>query len=196
MAKIVDTNYSGKFNLPIPVGRLNPTPLDSTEVWDTLEQAQYYAANGATAYVGQILFIKELSKHYVIKTESGELVQLSDGGKEYVRSGYLFNGEFYVSSTYAEVLPRELNVIYIDINSRQTYTFDGEQYTRSTPIATNEVAGLVKLYDELGDNVDGTMTQRAITEGIKNGVIDADDEVLFLTHIDLDNMYVEKNGWH
>lgn len=32
MAKIVDTNYTGKFNLPIAIGRLNPIPADATEV--------------------------------------------------------------------------------------------------------------------------------------------------------------------
>ena len=30
-------------------------PLDSTEIWDSFESAQDYAANNATAYVGQTL---------------------------------------------------------------------------------------------------------------------------------------------
>jgi hypothetical protein len=36
------------------------------------------------------------------------------------------------------------------------------------PHASETILGVLKLYDSKGNNVDGTMTQRAITEGLDN----------------------------
>lgn len=38
------------------------------------------------------------------------------------------------------------------------------------PYANSKEAGIVKLYDTVGDNIDGTMTQKAITEELKKKV--------------------------
>ena len=51
MASILkDYNTMG---LPMNITRGNPIPVDSTEIWYSLEEAQDYALNGKTAYVGQ-----------------------------------------------------------------------------------------------------------------------------------------------
>ena len=46
-----------------PVGqsfqRLTNSPLDATTVFDTLAQAQDYAANNPTAYSGQVIHVKD-----------------------------------------------------------------------------------------------------------------------------------------
>jgi hypothetical protein len=48
--------------------------------------------------------------------------------------------------------------------------------------ATEEIAGIVKLYDNTGENTDGGMTQRAVTHAIDDstGSISAEDLVAIL----------------
>lgn len=43
-----------------------------------------------------------------------------------------------------------------------------ESLKGSVPFATAEVTGIMKLYDETGENVDGAMTQRAVTHEIRD----------------------------
>jgi hypothetical protein len=38
------------------------------------------------------------------------------------------------------------------------------------PLASETILGVLKLYDSTGDNVDGTMTQKAITEELDSKV--------------------------
>jgi hypothetical protein len=38
------------------------------------------------------------------------------------------------------------------------------------PYANSKTAGVVKLYDEVGNNTDGSMTQKAITEELEKKV--------------------------
>ena len=38
------------------------------------------------------------------------------------------------------------------------------------PYANSKTAGVIKLYDEIGDNIDGSMTQRAITKELEKKV--------------------------
>lgn len=67
--------------LPMNINRGNPIPVDTTEVWYSLDSAKEYAKNGATAYVGQkISVIDETNLTaivYVIANTNGDLIQLS-----------------------------------------------------------------------------------------------------------------------
>lgn len=64
--------------LPMNITRGNPIPVDSTELWYSLTQAQEYAKNGATAYVGQTIKVLDEEtqkvKEYVIQFD-GSLVE-------------------------------------------------------------------------------------------------------------------------
>ena len=143
----------------------------------------------------------------LVDTASGLLkTKVGDGEKhfndlpyeEFLLRGYYLNGKFWTDSTYTVELPASIDHLYLDINSEKTtkkclYFWDGTKYepTNGENIATDTVAGIVKLYDAEGNNTDGTMTQRSITEAVKNGVVDEDDECLILTHISVDNNYME-----
>ena len=83
-------------------------------------------------------------------------------------TGYLLNGEFYTDSTYTVLLEKNSNCIYIDKNSNSGYTWTGEKYAAIVADATADVAGLVKLYQVHGDNEDGTMSQKVVTEGVNS----------------------------
>ena len=67
--------------LPMNINRGNPIPIDSTMVWYSLAEAQEYAQNGATAYVGQLISVVDeensLTTVYVIINEDGELLNIS-----------------------------------------------------------------------------------------------------------------------
>lgn len=49
----------------------------------------------------------------------------------------------------------------------------------NVPYATEEIAGIAKLYDRSGDNVDGGMTQRSVTHTIEDSSRSITAEELF-----------------
>lgn len=74
---------------------------------------------------------------------------------------------FYKDKDFINELEKRENVIYLDYNSNQLFYYNGIGYIQIKeviPHASENVFGIVKLYGDTGDNVDGTMTQRAITE--------------------------------
>lgn len=76
MAFNINTSITGRFNLPLSIGRLNPLPVDSSTVWATYEEARAYAQSDVTAYVGQILFVKADASLYLIADTSGTLTKI------------------------------------------------------------------------------------------------------------------------
>ena len=72
-----------------------------------------------------------------------------------------------------EIVDKRENVLYLDIDSSQLYYYTGSQFKLielNLPTASETVLGVLKLYDSVGDNIDGTMTQRAITEELDTKV--------------------------
>lgn len=112
--------------------------------------------------------------------------------QEFLFRGYYFNEKFFKDSTYLTELPKSVSNLYLDINSARAtkkclYYWDGQKFnpTNGEDLASDSVAGIMKLYDSEGNNTDGTMTQRSITEAVKNGVVDEENECLILTHISI-----------
>ncbi len=101
-----------------------------------------------------------------------------------VLHGYFYQNKFYQDNTHQNIIQGMINKIYIDDSARKLYYFDGEQYVSiqdSLVTATAEIPGIVKLYGTTGQNVDGTMTQKAITDELDlryKATIDSDDELL------------------
>jgi hypothetical protein len=100
--------------------------------------------------------------------------------------GYFYNGQFYKDYAHTELLANNTGCIYIDAINSKVYVYNGVQYTSlsgSISNATAEVAGLVKLYDTVGNNIDGSMTQRAITnelnEKFELDVIEEEEMIVF-----------------
>ena len=67
--------------LPMNIKRGNPIPVDDTSVWYSLAEAEEYAANSSTAYVGQRLsVVDEVNKTtnvYVIANVEGDLLLIN-----------------------------------------------------------------------------------------------------------------------
>lgn len=67
--------------LPMNIKRGNPIPIDDTSVWYSLSEAEDYAANSSTAYVGQRLSVvdevNETTNVYVIANVEGDLLLIN-----------------------------------------------------------------------------------------------------------------------
>lgn len=101
-----------------------------------------------------------------------------------VLHGYFFNGQFYQDAIHSVPMQGMINKIYIDDSQRKLYFFDGNKYITiqdTLVTATAETPGVLKLYGTTGQNVDGTMTQKAITDELDlryKASIDGDNELL------------------
>lgn len=101
--------------------------------------------------------------------------------------GYYYNGRFYANEEHTITIVGYDYKIYIDIPSSNVYEYDadGLQFVKigGAPVASSTVAGITKLYNELGNNTDGTMTQGSITTeiGKKFKVEFGSDETLVFT---------------
>lgn len=81
--------------------------------------------------------------------------------------GYYSNNKFYKDSGFAEMIPGNPIKVYLDIPTSILYHYNGQDYVEITsrlPVASSATAGILKLYDGTGENTDGTMTQKAITD--------------------------------
>ena len=84
-----------------------------------------------------------------------------------VTNGYLDKGVFYTDVSKQQVIEGSVVKIYIDNAHSKIYYYDGTQYVNiqdTLTLASEEKAGAVKLYNTLGQNIDGTLTQKAITD--------------------------------
>ena len=101
-----------------------------------------------------------------------------------VLHGYYSNDVFYQDAMKTIPISGMINKIYIDDSSRKLYYFDGEHYVTiqdTFVTASAEIPGIVKLYSTTGYSVDGTMTQKAITDELDlryKANIDSDNELL------------------
>lgn len=105
--------------------------------------------------------------------------------------GYFYQGNFYYDAAHTTLLETMIGRIYVDAVSSKLYTYNGigyETQNSSLPNATAEIAGAVKLYDSVGFNTDGTMTQKAITnelnEKFEMDVVKEEEMVIFDINID------------
>ena len=124
------------------------------------------------------------------KTPFGQL----EYALELLVQGYYSNGKFYREPELLDDIPGYVNKIYIDITPKQggIYYFDGINFckiggggTGTLPNATAEMPGIMKLYDTIGNNIDGTMTQKAITDELDDKVeieLNKDEELLIFTY--------------
>lgn len=92
-----------------------------------------------------------------------------------VLQGYLKDNEFYLDSNYQIVAEKNNHTIYINRinNDFLFYDIETSSFISSNieiPVASATTPGILKLYDELGDNVDGTITQKTLTAQLKKKI--------------------------
>lgn len=109
------------------------------------------------------------------------------GSLEYVNTIFqmvtFVEGKTFVNDK--EITPSG-NKIYIDANNtNDLYYYNGVEFVLigpgSLPAASAETAGIMKLYSTTGENVDGTMTQKAISDELNTKVsasVNLEDETI------------------
>ena len=86
--------------------------------------------------------------------------------------GYYKNNNFYEDENFEKIVQGNNLKIYLNIPDNTLYFYDEDGYNviNTQPSATTEMAGIMKLYETPGKNIDGTMTQKAITEEINSKI--------------------------
>lgn len=98
-----------------------------------------------------------------------------------VLCGYYVKGHFYLDSAHTkEVTKFDWRMIYIDLVKGIIYYYDKENHvlkanTMEIPDATASQPGIMKLYQKFGQNTDGTMSQKAITDAFNAIALTADE---------------------
>ena len=103
--------------------------------------------------------------------------------------GFYLDGTFYnvkENPTDVNILDKNVNKIYIDLNNNNIYYYDGEKFVLigigNLPTASADTAGVVKMYNVTGSNEDGTMTQKSITEELEKKVeVSVNGETVFFS---------------
>lgn len=104
--------------------------------------------------------------------------------------GYLHGESFYSDFLCTNLIDPYINRLYVNRNNSKVYYYDGTSFipVDGSPTATPTQAGIMKLYSTTGQNTDGTMTQKAITDGLNEKFemqVSEDDEemIIFSTNL-------------
>lgn len=88
-------------------------------------------------------------------------------------AGYYDNEKFYFDAAHTAELAQDFcdfsKMIFIDLHRGVIYSHNGIKFVASVvdvPNASAAQPGIMKLYQELGQNTDGAMSQKAITDAI------------------------------
>ena len=101
------------------------------------------------------------------RTTYGQLTWTDSRFGDFVIHGFYKDNEFYYDANFERKITAAENKLYIDSSRNTIFHYDNNTYTPITGSfsdATSVTAGVVKLYNTTGENTDGTMTQKAITE--------------------------------
>lgn len=113
--------------------------------------------------------------------------------------GYKNDNQFLETDQSTVVNPVN-HILFLDIPTGFMYYWDGTQYVyvnkTEIPVATDQIAGIVKLYNDLNNhNVDGAITQNAVVKMAENIEsitfnMDKDDERLDMDLLPLKNVKI------
>ena len=131
---------------------------------------------------GEICFVDAPGSDIKIKVGDGEN-KFNELGYSFISviTGYYYEDEFYYDEEHTAQVGRFTDKIYIDVSTKTLYYFDGLFYVEIScliGLATEDDPGIMKLYNEQGQNLDGTMTQKSITKGIDDAKFYVDEETL------------------
>lgn len=107
----------------------------------------------------------------------------------FIVKGFFVDDAFYEDKSGTTPIAGAVHKLYIDMATQQMFVFDGEKYVsaggKQIANANSEIPGIMKLYDTLGQNTDGTITQRLFTDEINQKIemdVVPEDEMLIFDH--------------
>jgi len=169
------------------------SPIDSRFVLTKTQMASVDDAKMPSKYFALCTDDNQIyyyDKSKTINGETGKFTPIASASDVIIR-GYYLNNKFYTDSTYTIECVKDTKYIYVDNNTNGTlYTWDGTQYNKSVKDASSTVAGVMKLYNTHGQNEDGSMTQKEITNGVQSIKfnVDQEDEECLILDLPWDNI--------
>lgn len=107
---------------------------------------------------------------------------------DYIVKGYFYQGNFYKDAAHTKLITGMEQKIYIDIKERIIYFFNDEEFISASgevyEAATEDKAGIMKLYQSVGQHTDGTMSQKAIADELDDKIeiaLNIGEELLIFT---------------
>ena len=143
---------------------------------------------------GEVLLVDVAGQGLRIKVGDGstkysDLPYMEQGSSSSsIQPAYYHDGKLYTDNTYTTEVTPVVGVIYVDQATSRIYSTDGEHIggiENTLPTASIKTAGIVKLYSTTGENTDGTMTQKAISDELEkkfSATIDSGEEILILNN--------------
>ena len=172
---------ANKFPINQTFQRLSGLPLDSTEIFDTLKQAEDYAMNGPTSYVGQVVYVKDVRSSREIQENAIK------------KDGLFIIDQFKLLKPFFRFV---LSTLQTDSGSGLSYDGIIVDNTDISNALGNVVSGeiqninneLEELANEFNDYKDHTHEIRDI-ENLESSLDDLQDEINDHTHTanDIDN---------
>lgn len=139
---------------------------DGTTAWNDLA---YFGGTGTIEVDGKSISIVggKLSLEGFNEAAPGQVPSKGADGKIAwinlvggVKRGYYYNDAFYNDTAHTTLIPASIDYIYIDNSTFSVYVYDGSKYVQineaDTP-ASDTTAGIMKLYNTVGNNTDGTI---------------------------------------
>ena len=117
---------------------------------------------------------------------TGKFKQYANDEIKVVEHGYYYDGTFYADKEHKVTILGYEYKLYFDMETFKLYAYTNElkyKCINDIPYANDTDAGIMKLYNELGANEDGTMTQLSIsTELNKKFTVQAgsDEDLVFM----------------
>lgn len=140
--------------LPMNITRGNPIPVDSTEIWYSLEEAKEYALNGKTSYVGQTIKVVDEATGkidtYVIGTD-----------------GSLINNTASVETDLGELKETvSNNTSRISTLEARLFVGTHEEYKTAYAAGKIPIGTIVIFTDDEGDSSGGSDNEGDSDEGL------------------------------
>lgn len=163
---------------------------DTQANFDNLGKGVWKPANG------EVCLVESEDLGIRIKVGNGvdfyEDLKYQDEVTPIIISGYYSaaSGNFFKNEYMTDFCIKAKSKLYYATNTGEIFQYDGSAFSKLIGLATESTAGLVKLYNSHGQNLDGTMTQKAITDGIDGVMFD-----LVADETDSENCLILKKPW-
>lgn len=162
---------STPWNVPVTILRQEPLPTTSTDIFQSLEEAQSYAANGASAYPGQIIAVvaSDGSNSYYGITQNGTLEEIGTGGS----STLVVNNLSDLTTTVAGDLEVGQTAFVVSESKSYILTAIGD-----TPPSTYEWTEMTSS-DTVWSGTENSVIFYALTQEAYDGIASKDTNTLY-----------------
>ena len=188
MATFLEKKDYVQMSMPKAMNRTNPTPLDASAVWTSLDELKAYAASNPVAYVGQILSLVAYDadtaaitevKAYIIKDAAGNVEEVGSATLGDDKSITLENGTLSLKNWGKKFFKRdpEKEGEYIEVEVDASNPWQAGLQPRVYHDGSEFVLAWYEPSTQTIEGVDAAVSSLTTTvQGITNTIGSASDE--------------------